>query len=103
MATASADSCNPRRSVDGPGWSLSNRVGTYENINFGQNLTIKGSFPFSNSAHPGGCNMVFCDGAVRFSRATIDGTVYAKIITPAGSKLPIYAKQFPVAQDAFTQ
>jgi prepilin-type N-terminal cleavage/methylation domain-containing protein/prepilin-type processing-associated H-X9-DG protein len=93
----------PQGEVDGPGWALANRVGTYENIDFGQNLTIKGSFPFSNSAHPGGCNMLFCDGAVRFLPATIDGTVYAKIITPAGSRLPIYAKQFPVAQDAFAQ
>jgi prepilin-type processing-associated H-X9-DG protein len=89
--------------VDGPGWALANQVGTYENINFGQNLTIKGSFPFSNSGHAGGCNMAFCDGAVRFIPATIDGTVYAKIITPAGSKLPIYARQLPVSQDAFVQ
>jgi prepilin-type processing-associated H-X9-DG protein len=78
-------------------------VGTYENINYGQKLTTEGSFPFSNSAHGGGCNMAFCDGAVRFIPATIDGTVYAKIITPAGSKLPIYARQLPVSQDAFTQ
>ena len=47
--------------------------------------------------------MVFCDGAVRFVSATLDSTVYAKIITPAGSKLPIYAKQLPVEQDSFTQ
>ena len=45
--------------------------------------------------------MAFCDGAVRFISATISGTVYAKIITPAGSKLPIYARQLPVEQDAF--
>jgi prepilin-type processing-associated H-X9-DG protein len=87
--------------IDGQGWQLANQVGTYENINFGQNLSIEGSFPFSNSGHAGGCNMAFCDGAVRFISATIDGTVYAKIITPAGSKLPIYARQLPVAQDAF--
>ncbi len=47
--------------------------------------------------------MAFCDGAVRFIRATINGTVYAKIITPAGSKLPIYARQYPVSQDDFAQ
>ena len=93
----------PQPGIDGPGWQLANQEGTHENINFGQNLTIEGSFPFSNSAHAGGCNMVFCDGAVRFISATLDGTVYAKIITPAGGKLPIYAKQLPVAQDAFTQ
>jgi prepilin-type processing-associated H-X9-DG protein len=82
--------------VDG----LSNTV---QVINFGQNLTIKGSFPFSNSGHPAGCNMVFCDGAVRFITASIDGTVYSKILTPAGSRLPNYARQLPVSQDAFAQ
>jgi prepilin-type N-terminal cleavage/methylation domain-containing protein/prepilin-type processing-associated H-X9-DG protein len=89
--------------VDGPGWALANQVGTFENVNFGQGLSIEGSFPFSNSGHPGGCNMAFCDGAVRFVSATIDGTVYAKIITPAGARLPIYARQLPVSQDAFVQ
>ncbi len=89
--------------VDGPGWALANQVGTYANINYGQNLSIKGSFPFSDSGHSGGCNMAFCDGGVRFISATIDGTVYSKIITPAGSKLPIYARQYPVSQDAFVQ
>jgi hypothetical protein len=32
-----------------------------------------------------------------------DGVVYAKIITLAGSKLPVYARQLPVQQDAFAQ
>jgi prepilin-type processing-associated H-X9-DG protein len=87
--------------IDGPAWQYANKLGTYENINFGQNLSMEGSFPFSSSGHPGGCNMVFCDGAVRFISMTLDGTVYAKIITPAGHKLPIYARQLPVDQDAF--
>ena len=54
--------------------------------------------------------MGFCDGGVRFINNTIDGTVYAKIITPAGSKLPLPTdstginglKQLPVNQDAFS-
>jgi prepilin-type N-terminal cleavage/methylation domain-containing protein/prepilin-type processing-associated H-X9-DG protein len=98
-----AGQLQPQGALDGPGWQLANKIGTYENINFGQSLSIEGSSPFSNSGHPGGCNMVFCDGAVRLIRATIDGTVYAKIITPAGSHLPVYARQFPVSQDAFAQ
>ena len=88
--------------LDGLGWSFANKVGTFANINGGQNLTIEGQYPFSNSAHPGGLNMGFCDGGVRFISNTIDGTVYSKIITPAGSKLPLYLKQMPVEQDAFT-
>jgi len=87
---------------DGQGWAYANKVGPpYENINGGQNLTIEGSYPFSNSAHPGGCNMGFCDGSVRFINSTIDGTVYSKIITSSGSKLPLWLKQQPVSQDAF--
>jgi prepilin-type N-terminal cleavage/methylation domain-containing protein len=93
----------PTNDNDGPGWSQANKVGTLANINGGQNLTIEGQYPFSNSAHPAGLNLGFCDGAVRFISNTIDGTVYSKIITPAGSKLPLYCKQMPVEQDAFIQ
>jgi prepilin-type N-terminal cleavage/methylation domain-containing protein/prepilin-type processing-associated H-X9-DG protein len=93
----------PTGDIDGPAWKNANKVGTFENVNFGQNLTIEGSFPFTNSAHPGGFNMAFCDGAVRFITSQIDGAVYAKIITPSGSRLPLYAKQMPVSQDAFVQ
>jgi len=106
-----AGQLSPIGDFDGPGWSLANKVGTYANVGGGQNFTIEGLYPFSNSAHPGGCNMGFCDGAVRFISNTIDGTVYAKIITPAGSKLPVATdssglnglKQLPVNQDAFAQ
>jgi prepilin-type N-terminal cleavage/methylation domain-containing protein/prepilin-type processing-associated H-X9-DG protein len=86
---------------DGPGWARANQSGTYENINYGRNLSIKGSFPFSNSGHPGLCNMLFCDGAVRSIRETLDGTVYSKMLTKAGARLPAYAKQLPLNQDAF--
>ncbi len=97
----------PLNDQDGVGWAYANKVGPpYSNINGGQNLTLDGSYPFSNSAHPGGCNMGFCDGAVRFINSNIDGTVYAKMITPAGSKLPMFTtttglKQLPLSQDAF--
>ncbi len=93
----------PTGDNDGPAWSFANKVGTFSNINYGQNLTLEGSFPFTNSGHPGGTNMAFCDGAVRFITNTIDGTVYSKILTPAGSRLPLYAKQMPLSQDAFAQ
>jgi prepilin-type N-terminal cleavage/methylation domain-containing protein/prepilin-type processing-associated H-X9-DG protein len=89
--------------TDGVGWGLANVPNTFENINGGGVLTIEGSYPFSNSSHPGGVNMGFCDGAVRFVTSSIDGTVYSKMITPAGSKLPAYAKQLPLSQDSFAQ
>jgi len=87
---------------DGPGWAFANKVGTLENINGGGSLTIEGGYPFSNASHPGGCNMGFCDGGVRFISNTVDGTVYSKMITSAGSKLPFYVKQLPLNQDSFT-
>jgi prepilin-type processing-associated H-X9-DG protein len=85
---------------DGPGWARANQRGTFEEINYGQNLSIEGSFPFANSGHPGGANFVFCDGAVRFLSSTIDGTLYAKLITPAGGKLPrVSTGMFQVISD----
>jgi prepilin-type N-terminal cleavage/methylation domain-containing protein/prepilin-type processing-associated H-X9-DG protein len=89
--------------TDSQWWSYANRVGTFENLGFGQNLSIEGSFPFASSGHPNGGNFAFCDGSVRFVQNSIDGTVYAKILTPAGSKLPAGLKQQPVSQDAFVQ
>jgi prepilin-type N-terminal cleavage/methylation domain-containing protein/prepilin-type processing-associated H-X9-DG protein len=99
--TASAALLAPQADLDGLGWGLANKVGTFMNVGGGQSYTIEGSYPFANSAHPGGGNFGFCDGGVRFISNTIDGTVYAKILTPAGSKLPLYLKQMPVEQDAF--
>jgi len=89
--------------TDNVAWANANKFGTYENLGYGQTLTIKGSFPFITSGHANGCNYAFCDGSVRFINNTIDGTVFSKIVTPAGSKLPIPFKQQPVSQDAFIQ
>ncbi len=89
--------------TDDPQWQQANKLGTYENINYGQVITIKGSFPFVTSGHPTGANFAFCDGAARFLTNTIDGTVYAKLVTPAGSKLSSVYKQLPLSQDSFAQ
>lgn len=89
--------------IDNPTWHFANAQasGFFDNINYGQVLTLKGSFPYATSGHPTGANFGFCDGAVRFLSSTIDGTVYSKLITPAGSKLMVPYKQLPVSQDAF--
>jgi prepilin-type processing-associated H-X9-DG protein len=72
----------------GAGWTRANHPKSYERINYGQNLTVNGSFPFVTSGHPGGANFVFCDGSTRFIRESIDGRVYANLITPSGLDLP---------------
>ena len=76
------------------------KIGTGENINVAHDLTNEGSAPFMSSNHSGGANAAFCDGSIRFISNTIDGTVYAKIITPNGSKLPPQYRQLPVDGDS---
>ena len=87
-------------SKDGPGWQYANYKGTFENINIGQNLIDEGSAPYVSSLHPGIINAVMCDGSVRTISETLDGTVWSKIITPAGSKLPSLYRQLPVDADS---
>ncbi len=87
--------------IDIPAWQYANKQGDDENIGYGTVLTIKGTFPMVNSGHPQGSNYGFCDGSVRFINNTIDGTVYSKIITPAGTRLPLPYKQLTVDQDSF--
>ena len=94
---------------DGGDWDYANKLGTYENIGYGLSHTQKGGFPYINSGHPGGFNVVMCDGSVHFLKNNINGTVFAKLVSSAGSKLPPPGqnfrglKQLPVNQDEFAQ
>jgi prepilin-type N-terminal cleavage/methylation domain-containing protein/prepilin-type processing-associated H-X9-DG protein len=88
----------PNGETDGPAWGFANKSGTNENIN-GILAAAEGTYPYPTSFHAGGVNVVMCDGSAKFISETIDGTVYAKILTPAGSKLPTI-KQLPVDADA---
>jgi prepilin-type processing-associated H-X9-DG protein len=93
-----------------PNWSLANSSSTNESINFGitAGLTIEGSFPYASSRHSSGVNVVMCDGSTRFITDTIDGDVWSKLLTPAGSQLPCpngvgtagCYRQLPLNEDA---
>jgi prepilin-type processing-associated H-X9-DG protein len=87
--------------TDGTGWSLANvkngtSIAAQEGINYGVNLSEEGGFPFASSNHNGGINVLFCDGSLKFISDNIDATVYSKLITPQGSKLPFAYRQLPV-------
>jgi prepilin-type N-terminal cleavage/methylation domain-containing protein len=83
---------------DGQAWNEANVQGNYENINGGDGVE-EGYYPYPNSGHFGGINVVMCDGSVHFITNTINGTVWAKVFTPQGSKLPSMYRQLPMNND----
>jgi prepilin-type N-terminal cleavage/methylation domain-containing protein len=88
--------------TDGAGWVRANQIGTNENINSGvrNGLATEGSSPFVNSKHPGGFVVGMVDGSTRFLQDSIDGTVWAKLVTPAGQNLPTPYRQLPLNADS---
>jgi len=88
----------------GPAWAFANIAGSFENINGAlQQGGDEGASPYASSRHVGGVNVVMCDGSAHFIRDTIDGKVYARLLTPAGSQLPPIFKQTPLNQDDYLQ
>jgi len=75
------------------GWSRTNTAGSPEAINSGLTHSVVGSSPFPNSNHPGLIVVGMCDGSSRTISAKIEGSVYAKLITPAGGQLPTIYRQ----------
>lgn len=58
--------------------------------------------PYPSSRHPGGVNVAMCDGAVQFVSEDIDETVWAYLISPAGSRLrSSLPSQPPLSSDQF--
>ena len=93
--------------TDPAGWKYANfknatvnKFAAWGALNFGINVSDDGSCPFPNSNHPNGVNVLFCDGSVKFVSDSIDGFVYSKLITPAGSRLPAPYRQQPVDSSA---
>ena len=84
----------------GTGWTRANRSGAFENVNGSlQQGGEEGSSPYASSRHAGGVNVTMCDGSTRFVKDTIDGRVYAKLLSPAGSQLPPVLRHTPMNQD----
>ena len=64
-------------------------------------LTDEGSFPYPFSNHAGGVIVTMCDGSAKFIKTDIDGTVWSKLITPAGQTLPSQFNQLPLSPGDF--
>jgi prepilin-type N-terminal cleavage/methylation domain-containing protein len=97
--TTSGDLTPVAGQTDGTGWARANQAGSYENINSGNSLTDEGSSPYPNSKHNGGVVTVMCDGSTRFVKTDVDGTIWSKLITPAGQQLPSSFNQLPLTSD----
>ncbi len=82
-----------------------NPAGWPENIN-GAVFADEG-WPYLISNHPGVINIVMCDGSARKISTSIDGEVFAKLMTPAGGSKamnecwPVF--QTPLDEDALSQ
>ena len=112
-----AGDLRPSSAADGQGWLRANQSDTFESLNYpsrnGDRLGnvdyVEGAFPFPSSRHSGGINVIMCDGSGRFISDTINGTVWAKAVTKAGSSLPCSPvpaqpcyRQLPLSADALT-
>ena len=82
--------------TDGTGWARANVLGTYENINGGNSSTDDGSSPYPNSKHSGGVVVTMVDGSSRFIKSDVDGTIWSKLVTPAGQQMSAAFNQLPL-------
>lgn len=57
----------------------------------------EGMAPIPNSFHDGGVNMAFADGRVQFVSESIDGGVYAALVSPQGRRLVDTPLEQPVS------
>jgi prepilin-type N-terminal cleavage/methylation domain-containing protein/prepilin-type processing-associated H-X9-DG protein len=55
-----------------------------ENIN--GSFSAEQGWPYLSSYHPGGVNVVMCDGSAKAINANIDGSVFFRLVTPAGGQ-----------------
>jgi len=90
---------------DGADWDNANTKngGNLEYINYGLQVAIEGTSPYPSSNHSGGINVGMADGSMKFITDSIDGTVWAKLITPNGNKMPPLYKQNPLSSDEWSQ
>jgi prepilin-type N-terminal cleavage/methylation domain-containing protein/prepilin-type processing-associated H-X9-DG protein len=62
----------------------------------------EGARPFPNANHPGGVNIVMCDGSARFLSDDLDLNIYAQLITPSGTRAsPTIRPQDPLSGNSF--
>jgi prepilin-type processing-associated H-X9-DG protein len=50
------------------------------------NFAADEGWSYPSSYHPGGINVVMCDGSARFVANEIDGEIWAKLVSPGGTR-----------------
>ena len=82
--------------VGSPPFGIKTATNTYYKINSSKGLN-PGNYPVPSGLHPGGVNVVYCDGHTGFLSSDMDGKTYASLLTPAGMRFG----QIPVNEGAF--
>ena len=79
-----------------PPFGLATAPLSYYKLNSNKGLSV-GTYPVPSSLHPGGVNVVFCDGHTGFLNADMDAMTYASLLTPTGQRFG----QKPVSESSF--
>jgi prepilin-type processing-associated H-X9-DG protein len=67
-------------------WAKANEPATFESINPRRALP-EGKGPWPSSNHPGGVNVIYCDGHSNFLSDAVDGVIYGAMVTPEGHRI----------------
>lgn len=101
---------SPINNADNPKWNqandrASNLLGSMNGGYLANQPNSEGRIPYPNSEHVGGVATLFCDGSAKFVNDTVNGTVWAKALTPQGGKAyynlnggnPLGQRQLPLS------
>jgi prepilin-type processing-associated H-X9-DG protein len=89
--SVTVDSNGQRVTVQRADWSKANSLDARDNVQklperINGALYADEGWTFLTSLHPGGVTVVMCDGSARFLSSDIDGRVFAKLMSPGGTK-----------------
>ncbi|HET6880594.1 MAG TPA: DUF1559 domain-containing protein [Pirellulales bacterium] len=73
---------------------------SYEAINAALR-EAEGMAPWPSSYHPGGVNVMFVDGHLRFLSQDVDGSAYASLVTPQGMRVVGPLSQSPIGDEQY--
>jgi prepilin-type N-terminal cleavage/methylation domain-containing protein/prepilin-type processing-associated H-X9-DG protein len=89
--SVTVNSGDQRFTVQRADWARANSLDARDNAqqlpeSFNGAIFADKGWTYLNSLHPGGVTVAMCDGSARFISNDIDGTVFAKLMSPGGTR-----------------